>query len=141
MSVYEGGCHCGNIQVWFETEISPADFKPRSCQCSFCRKHSTRALSDTNGNIHLSVTSKAELNRYKFGHNSAEFLICTRCGVYVSAYMPDGNKAYANVMANALRDHEAFPPGIPINYGVENETNKLKRRRGVWSYATLTFGN
>ena len=139
MSKYGGGCHCGNIQVWFETEITPGDFTPRACQCSFCRKHSTRALSDPSGHIHLTIKSGDGLSRYQFGTKSTEFLVCANCGVYVSAYMPDGDKAYANVMANVLTNHETFGLGIPIDYGIEDEVRKKERRRGNWSPATLTF--
>jgi len=53
--------------------------------------------------------------------------------------MLDGNKAYANIMANVLIDHEAFGPGIPIDYGTEDEVGKKERRRGNWSSATLAF--
>ena len=139
MTGYRGECHCGNIQVWFKTEITPGDFAPRACQCSFCRKHSTRALSDPSGHIHLTIKSGARLSRYQFGTGSTEFLICANCGVYVSAYMRNGNKAYANVMANVLLDHGTFGPGIPINYGAEDEEGKQNRRRKNWSPATLTF--
>ena len=139
MSKYGGGCHCGNIQVWFETELTPDAFTPRACQCSFCRKHSTRALSDPSGHIHLTVKSGDVLSRYQFGTKSTEFLVCTNCGVYVSAYMPDGDKAYANVMANVLLDHEAFGPATPINYGTEGKVGKQDRRRRNWSPATLTI--
>ena len=139
MSGYGGECHCGNIKVWFETEITPDDFTPRACQCSFCRKHSTRALSDPSGHIYLTIKSGDGLSRYQFGTKSTEFLVCANCGVYVSAYMPDGDKAYANVMANVLINHETFGLGIPIDYGIEDEVGKKERRRGNWSPATLTF--
>ena len=139
MSKYDGGCHCGNIQVWFETEINPSDITPRSCQCSFCRKHSTRALSDPNGLIHIKIKCRDDLSRYQFGTKSTEFLICANCGVYVSAYMSDEGKAYANVMANVLIHSETFEPGIPMNYGIEDELGKKERRRENWSPATLTF--
>ena len=141
MSKHKGGCHCGNIQVWFETEITPGDFTPRACQCSFCRKHSTRALSDPSGHIQLTVKCRDDLSRYRFGTKSTEFLVCANCGIYVSAYMPDGDKAYANVMANVLINYETFGPGIPVDYGVEDQEEKKERRRGNWSPATLTFDN
>ena len=141
MAKYGGGCHCSNIQVRFETTITPGDFTPRSCQCSFCRKHSTRALSDPNGHIHLKVKSRKQLSRYQFGNKSTEFLICANCGVYVSAYMPDGSKAYANVMANVLTNCDIFGPSIPMDYNFEDELGKKERRRKNWSPATLTFDN
>ena len=139
MSRYRGGCHCGNIQVRFETEITPDEFIPRACQCSFCRKHSTRALSDPSGHIHLTVKSGDVLSRYQFGTKSTEFLVCTNCGVYVSAYMPDGDRAYANVMANALHDCDAFGPGIATDLSSEEKEGKRERRRQMWSPATLTI--
>ena len=90
MSKHKGGCHCGNIQVWFETQIQPDDFIPRSCQCSFCLKHSTRALSDPNGHIHIKIARGLDLSRYHFGTNSTEFMLCASCGVYVSDVGPGG---------------------------------------------------
>ena len=137
MSQYTGGCHCGNIKVSFETEIAPEDFIPRACQCRFCRKHSTRALSDPAGWINLQVHSEADLNRYQFGTKATEFLICKSCGVYVSAYMPDGDVAYGNVMASALDDYNAFGNGVVTDYGDEDEAGKRARRREKWTPARL----
>ena len=138
MTRFIGGCHCGNIEVSFKTELTPIDFTPRACQCSFCRKHSTRALSDPSGHIDIFVHREADLNRYQFGVKATEFLICRSCGVYVSAYMPDGVSAYANVMANALHNHEAFRDGIVTDYGDEDEAGKRERRREKWTPAKLT---
>ena len=139
MLKFKGACHCGNISVIYKTSIPPKDAKPRACQCSFCRKHSTRALSDPLGHLAITIADSACLGRYQFSTNSTEFLVCSTCGVYVSAYMSDGNCGYANVMANALLDHDAFGPGIVIDYGEENEAQKRKRRRQKWTPATLTI--
>ena len=139
MLKFKGSCHCGNISVVYITTISAKEAVPRACQCSFCRKHATRALSDPSGQLTIYITDPACLGRYKFGTKATEFLICSTCGVYVSAYMPDGNHAYGNVMANALLDHDAFGPGIVIDYGEENEAQKRKRRRQKWTPATLTI--
>ena len=45
MALMTGGCHCGNIEVIFETDIAPEETEPRACQCSFCRQHQSRAVS------------------------------------------------------------------------------------------------
>jgi hypothetical protein len=139
MLEFKGGCHCGNISVIYKTTIPAEDAVPRACQCSFCRKHATRGLSDPMGEIAITVTDPARLGRYQFGTKATEFLVCSTCGVYVSAYMPDGDRAYANVMANVLHDHEAFGPGVAADYGSEDEAGKRQRRRQNWTPATLTI--
>ena len=141
MSKYMGGCHCGNITVIFESAKKATDFSPRACDCSFCRKHSTRALSDPEGHISLNVRREAELNRYQFGTKATEFLICRSCGVYVSAYMPDGDAAFANVLASVLDDHEQFGPGELTDYAKEDEAGKRARRRQNWTPATLNVND
>ena len=138
MTQYSGRCHCGNIEVSFETELAPGDFNPRACQCSFCRKHFTRALSDPKGRIDIIVHRNADLSRYQFGVKATEFLICRSCGVYVSAYMPDGASAYANVMANVLDNHQSFGEGVITDYGDEDEAGKRARRRERWTPAKLS---
>ena len=55
MHTLTGRCHCGNISVTFETNLDPANMEPRACQCSFCRMHSTAAVSDPDG--HLTFTA------------------------------------------------------------------------------------
>ena len=141
MSGYKGGCHCGNISVTFETNKAATDFTPRACDCSFCRKHSTRALSDPGGHIHLNVQREDDLNRYQFGTKATEFLICRSCGVYVSAYMPDGDVAFANVLASVLHDHDRFGSGELTDYGNEDEASKRARRRQNWTPATLSVAS
>jgi len=139
MLQFKGGCHCGNISIVYKTTISPKDAVLRSCQCSFCRKHATRAVSDPLGNVAITVTNSVRLSRYQFSTKTTEFLVCSTCGVYVSAYMPDGDLAYANVMANVLHERDAFRPGIATDLDREDEASKRERRRQMWSPATLTI--
>ena len=141
MPEFQGGCHCGNISVVYTTAIAAEDAVPRACQCSFCRKHWTRALSDPDGILAITVTDAGRLGRYRFAINVAEYLVCATCGVYVSAYMAGGEDAYGIVMANALDDHAAFGPGAPMDYGGEDEAGKRARRRQKWTPATLTIKN
>lgn len=49
MAVYEGQCHCGNLQLRFESAIAPENLPLRACQCSFCRAHGALTVSDPAG--------------------------------------------------------------------------------------------
>ncbi len=136
----EGGCHCGNIKVVYRTDIAPEDAKPRACQCSFCRKHNTRAVSDPSGSLAITVSHGSALSRYRFGLGSAEFLICRTCGVYVAAFMadPDDGHGYATLMANALDAQGRYSPAVPTVYDNEDEAGRRERRRQRWTLATLS---
>ncbi len=138
MTDHMGGCHCGNIRVTFMTDKPPSEIVPRACQCSFCRKHATRALSDNDGHIALIVRDGRALGRYRFGLKVGDYLFCKTCGVYVSAFMTDGAEAFANVMANAMDAPDIWAPAQPIHYGGEDEAGKRQRRRANWTPASLT---
>ena len=134
----KGGCHCGNIRVAYRTAVKPANAVVRACQCSFCRKHATRAVSDPNGSLAITVKDGSLLSRYQFALHAADFLICKRCGVYVAALMPEGDGGYATLMVNALDDHADYPQApVPVEYGAEGEAGRRQRRREKWTPATL----
>ena len=41
-----GSCHCGRLGIEFSTVEEPAALHPRSCDCSFCRKHGAAFFVD-----------------------------------------------------------------------------------------------
>ena len=85
VTTHRGGCHCGNIEVEYDSAIPAAEAAVRACQCSFCRKHQSRSVSDPAGAARIRVKEPGELSRYRFGHGTADFIVCRRCGVYVGA--------------------------------------------------------
>ena len=138
MTVYEGGCHCGNLRFAFTTKLTPDQMEPRSCQCSFCIKHATGAISDPDGSLTITMKDPDQVNKYHIGIGISDFIICRNCGVYIGAHMPDGDDAYANVMAHVLDDHASFTrPSVPVVRTEENETEKRTRRRAAWTPAVL----
>lgn len=142
MRTLTGSCHCGNITVAFETGLDPAGMEPRACQCSFCRRHSSAAVSDPAGRIIFTAAGPDALNRYTFGLNSTEFLICRTCGVYAGAFMPDGDTAYANVMVGVLDARaEITKPPVPVHRSQENFEERQARRRIQWTPARLDQGS
>lgn len=142
MATITGGCHCRNIEVALETNIAPQDTEPRACQCSFCRQHQSRAVSDPNGHLQITVKTGELLNRYQFAARSIEFLICRECGVYVAGFMPDptDENAFATLMISALDDRSRFPPPVAKNYDDQTSEDHTTRRRKVWTPASLAIG-
>ena len=141
MTTLTGGCHCRNIKIELDTDLAPADFEPRACECSFCRQHQARAVSDPNGALKISVADGDQLSRYQFAMKSIEFLVCRTCGVYVAPFMPDptDDKAYGSLMISALDERDAFREPEPKNYDDQEKEDRTARRRRVWTPATLTI--
>jgi len=139
MDEMKGGCHCGNISVSYSTAVAPEDARPRACQCSFCRKHQSRAVSDPDGKLEITIHRNSAVNRYKFGIGSCDFIICRNCGVYIGGFMPDpgDDKGYATLMANCLDDQGRYPQAEPTVYDGEDGEGKRARRRRVWTPAVL----
>jgi hypothetical protein len=141
MTTHQGGCHCGNIAVAYDSAIPAAEAVVRACQCRFCRKHQSRSVSDPAGAAHIRVHDEGLLSRYRFGHGTADYIVCARCGVYVGAACEVDGRLYAVLMINAFDDHAAFTqPPQPYDYTGEESGARLTRRQARWTPATLTVG-
>lgn len=133
-----GACHCGNLELTFETARDPGELTVRACGCSFCRRHGVRTVSDPEGRVEFVVHDPALLNRYSFGLGTAQFLVCRTCGIYVGAVMADAGSAYAIININALREPEAFAAtAVPVDYEAESVAERRARRRARWTPAIV----
>lgn len=142
MHEHHGQCHCGNLGVTYRSAVTPADTAVRACQCSFCRKHNTRAVADPNGEARITVRDETMLQRYRFGLGTAEFLVCGQCGVYVAAVMTEGDRAYATLIMNAFETAEQFTqPVMPVDYAGEDESGRRARRRKRWTPVSIAVSN
>ena len=134
---FAGGCHCGSIEIEFSTELTPSEIDVRACQCSFCRKHYSRAVSDPNGSAVISVRNSAQLVLYEFGLRTARYVLCGGCGVYVAA-ITNAEPMRAIVIVNSLRDHQRFTkPLRPADYDAERREERIARRRSNWTPAAI----
>lgn len=127
---HTGQCHCGAIRFAFETKKPLA---PRACQCSFCRKHNARTVSNPEGAAELALGP--EILRYQFGPKLADFLICGRCGVYAGALTEIDGRAYATLNLNAFDDPRPELEATPVSYDDESAAAKADRRRANWTPA------
>jgi hypothetical protein len=133
-----GGCHCGNLEVTFETPHRPGELAVRACGCAFCRRHGARTASDPNGRVELVVHDPAQVSRYGFGLGTAQFLVCRTCGVYVGAVMAEAGSLYATLNINALATPEAFTSAaVAVSYDRETAAERRARRLAGWTPATL----
>ena len=130
----EGGCHCGNLAFVFEASVPLSELGLRTDGCSFCRAHGARHTSDPKGSVTISVRDADALVRYRFGHRTADFLICGRCGVYIGALMADGGQNRFVINANALRPPPADDcPVVPVDFEGEAIEVRTARRKQRWT--------
>jgi hypothetical protein len=131
---YEGGCHCGTLRVLFETEQAPGRTAVRQCGCTFCRKHGATAVTDPSGSLEVRIRDAEYVSRYVFGLRTSEFLVCSRCGVYVAAICVVDGERYGSLNLNVLDDRAAFTqPPSPVDYDAEDIEHRLARRKRAWT--------
>jgi hypothetical protein len=132
--LFSGSCHCGRVEVGFETAAKPDSLTVRACQCGFCRRHGARTVSDPDGRMWVRGRDDGAPLAYRFGLGITDFLICPDCGCYVAATMADGGEVFGIVNVRVLKEADAFAgAAAPRDYGAEDETARRNRRRKVWT--------
>jgi len=140
--LFKGGCHCGNVQVTFASELSPEEITVRACTCSFCTRHGARTVTDRNGQVQIRVRAPAELGRYQFALKTAEFFVCKTCGVYLAAVLTTEGRSYATVNINALDARQRFTQlPVEVNYEGEAAEQRIARRKENWTPAVIQIAN
>ena len=131
---FEGACHCGAIRVTLMVAGSAAQLSPRHCGCDFCQKHQGLYVSAPDGELEIAIAGQEAVNRYAFGHKTAEFLVCRICGVVPAVISEIDGNLYGIVNANALEPPLSVEESqIPTaDYESENMANRLGRRKQRW---------
>lgn len=130
----DGQCHCGNLRFRLDTE-GPLNL--RACQCRFCRAHGAACASDPAGRAWIEIGDEDLLNRYRFGLQTADFLICRRCGGYLGALLETPEGAFATLNLRNARGLE-LPAAEPVEYGGESAETRIRRRTRSWTPAAVT---
>jgi hypothetical protein len=131
--LYLGACHCRNLKLRLASDKAPVELGLRTDTCSFCAKHHALYTSDPDGELEIAVADPNALQRYRFGTQTADFLLCRACGVFVAAYMPEPALAVVNV--NVLDARAAFlaNPLQVVDLDGESLDERLRRRRARWT--------
>jgi hypothetical protein len=126
--IHAGGCHCGAIRIEFTTGRPLA---PRACQCSFCRRHGARSVSDPDGAA--TIACAVQPIAYRFASRAADYLICPVCGVYLGAVTGPPDARLATLNLNAFDDPRPDLGAEPVSYDGESVERKAGRRRQRWT--------
>jgi len=129
---FRGGCHCGQLRVAFSSALDPASIIPRACDCSFCQKHGAAYVSDPDGHLSIIMQSMDALHRYQQGSNTAEFLLCDRCGVLVAVVFEHNARMYGAVNARSLEGPTGFASAFPASPQSLTPREKVARWSQLW---------
>jgi hypothetical protein len=129
----DGRCHCGNIAFALTWRPEPASIPARACSCSFCTRHGGVWTACPAGSLQVAIADGARVSRYAFETRTADFLVCTICGVAPVATSRIGERLYAVVNVNTF---EGVAPALlaraPAHFGDESESERLARRQRNW---------
>lgn len=128
-----GSCHCRNITFTLMCESDPTELPARACTCSFCTKHGAVWTTLSSASLKIRVEEPALHARYAFATKTAQFHICSRCGVVPLVSSEIDGRLYAVVNANTF---EGFDPSqlqhAAVSFDGESEQVRLARRRRNW---------
>jgi hypothetical protein len=131
--VYTGSCHCGGVVAEYYTD---APVQLRQDGCSFCSTRGVKSASDPHGMLKL--RSSQTLIRYRFGHRTADFLICPTCRTYVATSMDaeGGRIGVLNVVGMNVPELRDLPAKLASLEG-ETAEERMARRLARWTPITL----
>jgi hypothetical protein len=129
----QGKCHCGNIEYDLLWPASGKMFAVRACGCIFCAKHGGVYTSHPDARLEARIADISFVNKYAFGTRTAEFHICTRCGVvpFVTSTIEGNVFAVVNVNTFEKVDPSELDAS-PTDFESESVEGRLGRRKRNW---------
>jgi hypothetical protein len=129
MDDLRGSCHCGAVEITYST-AKPLPL--RRCGCGFCRRHGSVYTTDPAGHLTVKAARQA-LGRYRFGHRTADFLLCAHCGVLVAVTAEIDGTLRGVVNLAVMEPRPDLPSDIPVmDVEGESEDDRINRRRRNW---------
>ena len=128
-----GSCHCGNVRFVLRWPESESEIPVRVCSCTFCQKHAGAWTSHRNSELAIEVDDRSLVSAYRFGTKTADFCVCSVCGVapFVLSEI-DGNR-YAVVNVNTFDDVGGLSYSRSrSDFDGEDTGSRLERRKRNW---------
>ena len=103
----------------------------RTCGCTFCRKHAASWTSRQDWELNARLLDASLVSKYRFGTNTAEFYICSSCGVVPFAVCDIRDRRYAVVNVNTFTDNVTLVPSS-TDFDSEEIDDRIDRREHNW---------
>ncbi|MGI9384098.1 MAG: GFA family protein [Methyloligellaceae bacterium] len=130
----QGSCHCGNIRITLDWPDLGTNIPVRACGCNLCRKHGAVWTSHPDSRFDLRIADGAQMSRYRFGTQTADFHVCLTCGVVPIATCVIEGTEYAVINVNTFDDADRSElVETAADFEGETTENRLARRRRNWS--------
>lgn len=134
--IIKGACHCQNIRY----ELTwPADAFPitkRECGCTFCRKHGASYTSHPESSLKVKFKDESKVQYYRFGHETADFVLCRDCGGMMFALSEIEGVRYAVINVNHFENVDADELiRSSTDFDGESVESRLARRKRNWTPA------
>ena len=129
----EGKCHCGNIRYVLEWPEDGNQIQARVCGCTFCTKHGGSWTSRRDAALDATLADETGVTKYNFGTDTADFYVCSACGVvpFVTSAIDGGLYAVVNVNTFEGIDRDRVARA-PISFDDEDVSGRLDRRKRNW---------
>ncbi|WP_374672903.1 GFA family protein [Ideonella sp.] len=130
---FHGSCHCGNLRFTLDWPDAPPRLPARVCGCSFCRKHGGVWTAHPGATLDVTVRDATAVRPYRFGTGTADFHLCTGCGVVPVVTSTIGGHTYAVASVNALDGvPDAALDRVGVDFDGEGTDDRLARRARGW---------
>jgi len=143
--VIEGSCHCRNMRFSLAWEPDPVEIPARACGCSFCVKHGGVWTSNPRAALRIFIVDPSKVSLYRFGTATADFHVCSGCGVAPVVTSDIDGRTYAVVSVNAFDNVDRARVKVaPASFDGEGTGDRLARRKRGWiadvEFATAMAG-
>ena len=129
----DGACHCRNIRFVLQWPDAEPVIRVRKCGCTFCHKHAGSWTSHRNAELFVEINDRSLVSNYHFGTKTADFCICTVCGVVPFVFCEIDDRQYAVVNINTFQDIGNFLfSSAPANFDGEDTQGRIERRKRNW---------
>jgi hypothetical protein len=130
----DGSCHCGNIRFAFDRPDWGVAIPVRACGCGLCRKHGGVWTSHPQGRFSLRIADDTRVTRYQFGTGTADFHVCSGCGVIPIVTCTIEGSRFAVLNVNTFDNVDRSQLVVaPADFEGETTENRLARRRRNWT--------
>ena len=128
-----GSCHCGNIRFELLWPGSESIIAARRCGCGFCRKHGGVWTSNPEARLRADFGDSKLVSKYRFGTATADFYVCSRCGIAPIVCSEIDGRLYAVVNVNTFDDVGSLQLSeAPTDFESEDRSDRLARRERNW---------